>query len=183
MKRNHYSVAYETDYSDNDDQAKAEGPNPMSEDVTINNTAGGHPCCEYVKADGSGCLAVPRHGSRYCFFHDPDSAAERDAARRAGGVERSRKHAVLPSDTPDMQLATTADVINLLGRTLNQALRGEVDPKVSNAVGYLSGILLRATEQDDLERRLTRLEQAIPTGNGRTNRRSGGGDDPFAFNK
>lgn len=122
-------------------------------------TAAGN--CRHIKADRSPCRAMARSGSDYCFFHDPDSAAERQAARINGGKERSRKSRVLPPDTPDAQLTTAADVKGLLNKTINQVLRGEVDPRISNAVGYLAGILLKAKQQDEFEDRLERLESVL----------------------
>ena len=117
-------------------------------------------CC-HVKSDGSHCGASARHGSVYCFFHDPDSAPERETARKRGGIERSRRAAVLPAGTPDCILGTSSDVVALLTETINQVRRGEVDPRTSNAVGYLAGILLKAKEKDETEQRLARLESII----------------------
>jgi hypothetical protein len=117
--------------------------------------------CQQTKQDGSPCRANARHGSKYCFFHDPSSAVEREAARRNGGRERSRRAAVLPGDTPDRPLASAADVTGLLAETINQVRRGEVDPRISNAVGYLAGILLKAKERDEMEQRLARLESIL----------------------
>ena len=117
--------------------------------------------CRKIKPGGVRCRANIRNGSKYCFFHDPHSAPARDAARKAGGIQRSRKAAVLPSDTPDKPLASGADVIGLLGETINQVRRGEVDPRISNAVGYLAGILLKARERAELEERLARLEAIV----------------------
>jgi len=117
--------------------------------------------CRHIKSDQSHCRANARHGSIYCFFHDPDSAAERDAARKNGGRERSRRAAVLPGDTPDKPLESAVDVTRLLAETINQVRRGEVDPRVSNAVGYLASILLKAKERDELEQRVRRLESVL----------------------
>ena len=117
--------------------------------------------CDHIKDDQSRCSANALHGSDYCFFHDPSMTAERDAARKKGGEERSRKAAVLSSETPDKQLSCAADVTALLAETINQVRRGEIDPKVSNAVGYLAAILLRARERADLEQRLARLESIV----------------------
>jgi hypothetical protein len=50
------------------------------------------------------------------------------------------------------------DVAELLGETINQVRRGELDLRVSNAIGYLSGILLSAMEKGSLEERLATLE-------------------------
>jgi len=49
----------------------------------------------------------------------------------------------------------------LLAETINQVRRGEVDPRISNAVGYLAGILLKAKEKDEIEQRLARLESIL----------------------
>ncbi|HET9410121.1 MAG TPA: hypothetical protein VFO39_22990 [Candidatus Sulfotelmatobacter sp.] len=117
--------------------------------------------CRYIKPDRTHCRANARHGSAYCFFHDPDSALEREAARKNGGKERSRRAAVLPSDTPDRSLNSAADVTTLLSETINQVRRGEVDPRISNAIGYLAGILLKAKEKDEIEQRVARLESII----------------------
>lgn len=115
--------------------------------------------CRWVKADGTPCQANALLGSDYCFFHDPDKAGEREAAQRAGG--RVGKVAALPPDTPDASLSSMADVVTFLGRTINQVRRGELDPKVANAVGYLAATLLRALEQGDIEKRLAELEAVV----------------------
>jgi hypothetical protein len=114
--------------------------------------------CRHIKPDGSPCRANVRSGSLHCYFHCPDVAEEREAARIKGGKERSRKAAVLPSDTPNMELTSAADVTALLAETINQVRRGELDPRVSNAVGYLAGVLLKTQEQHEFERRLLRVE-------------------------
>jgi hypothetical protein len=64
-------------------------------------------------------------------------------------------------------------VVELLSRTVNQTLRGEIDPKVANAVGYLSSVILRAREQGTLEERLAKLEEALESV--RTDARPAGG--------
>jgi hypothetical protein len=65
---------------------------------------------------------------------------------------------VLPVDTPDHSLASPKDVSHLLADSINQLRRGELDPRVANAVGYLSTVLLRALEQGPLEDRVAKLE-------------------------
>jgi len=117
--------------------------------------------CVCVKSDGTRCDANARRGSTYCFFHDPESTSDREAARKKGGRERSRKAAVLPADTPDRALTTASDVTALLAETINKVRRGELDTRISNAVGYLASILLNAKERDELEQRLERLEAIV----------------------
>ena len=77
-----------------------------------------------------------------------------------GGITRSQK-AILPADLPIKPLRTASDVVELLGDTINQVRRGELDLRVSNAVGYLSGILLSAIEKSSYEERLAALEATV----------------------
>jgi hypothetical protein len=115
--------------------------------------------CKRVKADGIRCRANALPASDYCFFHDPSRAAERKVAQRAGGS--IGKTAVLPPGTADVPLSSVTDVVALLGQTINEVRRGEIDPKVANAIGYLVTGLLRTLEQGDIERRLEELETII----------------------
>ena len=117
--------------------------------------------CQFTKDDGIRCRAWKVHGSDYCFFHDPAKAAERTAAQSAGG--QNGRAAVLPSDTPSHTVKTAVDVIDLLGETINQARTGALDPRVANCIGYLSGIILKAVEQGELDERLAALEEIVST--------------------
>jgi hypothetical protein len=69
------------------------------------------------------------------------------------------------------------DVTALLGMTINQVRRGEIDPRISNAVGYLAGTLLKALELGNLEQRLSALEAALK----RRPSRSAFDSDEFEF--
>jgi len=112
--------------------------------------------CAATKRDGTACRAAALPGSRYCFFHDPVKAAARRNAQSRGGL--ANKMATLPADAPDVKVEDGADVVKLLSETINQVRRGEIDPRVANAVGYLSNIVLAATGQRELESRLAELE-------------------------
>ena len=52
-------------------------------------------------------------------------------------------------------------LVELLGETINQVRKGQIDPRISNAIGYLSGIMLKAMEQGDLEQRLAVMEANV----------------------
>ena len=69
--------------------------------------------CQQIKANGRCCAAYARAGSVFCFFHDPETAVARGAARRAGG--HKHRAAVLPAMSPDRPLGTVDDVVALLG--------------------------------------------------------------------
>jgi hypothetical protein len=93
--------------------------------------------CRYKRSDGRECQANAIAGSGLCFFHDPERAADRSEAQRTGGLRN--KGVSLPADTPDFEMRNVRDVVAMLGVTINQVRRGQIDPRVSNAVGYLSG--------------------------------------------
>ncbi len=115
--------------------------------------------CKATKADGTACRASSLPGSKYCFFHDPDREEERQAGRRAGG--QTGRAAALPSDTEFVDLKTPADIVGLLGDTINRVRVGAVDPRVGNCIGYLAGVAMKAMEQGDIEARLAALEAAV----------------------
>lgn len=121
--------------------------------------AGNNARCQAPKADGSPCQATPLSGSRFCFFHDPDRANERQAGRQAGG--RTGRAATLPTDSEFMDIKTSADVVVLLSDTINRVRVGEIDPRVGNCVGYLAGVVMKALEQGEAEERLKALEAAV----------------------
>jgi hypothetical protein len=115
--------------------------------------------CTATKDDGKACKAAALPGSRFCFFHDPAKAAARRQAQSAGGL--ANKMATLPADAPDVKVEDGADVVKLLGATINQVRRGEIDPRVGNSVGYLANIVLTATGQRELESRIAELESLV----------------------
>ena len=98
-----------------------------------------------------------------CVFHDPARASEIRDARRMGGINRTRPSAVLASETPDRPLGTMLEVSKLLGISINQVRRGELEPRVANTIGYLASILLGALQQGSLEERMLRLEAILGT--------------------
>ena len=117
--------------------------------------------CEFRKKDGNRCGADSQAGKNLCIFHDPAKASEGHKARRAGGITRSRAAAVLPFDTPDHPLANVNDVSALLTDSINRLRRGQLEPRIANAMGSLTGVLLRAMEQGPVEERLAKIEAAL----------------------
>jgi hypothetical protein len=116
--------------------------------------------CELRKKNGEGCGADAQAGNSVCVFHDPARTLEGHRARRAGGITRSRL-VVLPGDTADHPLGNTGEVSEFLAVSINQLRRGDLDPRVANAVGYLRSVLLRSLEQGPVEERLAKIEAAL----------------------
>jgi hypothetical protein len=125
--------------------------------------------CKASKADGSPCRGSARPGSDFCTFHDPALAERRRAGRKAGGeARRARKPAVAPGGdagpaaVKPVPLAEAKDVKALLAGCINDLRAGRMDPKVGNAVGYLSGLLLKTFEQIDLAAEVEELKKLLP---------------------
>jgi hypothetical protein len=137
--------------------AHSESPSAR-EEVTQPTCSQGRQCTEITR-EGDRCHAQALAGSSMCFFHDPASAQKRAEAAKRGG-EKNRA-TVLPSATPDFALNSAADASALVARTINQVLRGEIDPKIANAVGYLLTVHLKAYDADRLERRIAAIEAVV----------------------
>jgi len=117
--------------------------------------------CEFVKPDASRCGAKPLRKRRFCFFHDPEVKSARDEARRSGGLERSRRAAVLPPDAPDIHLDSTKDVLRLLSETGSLLRRGQLDSGIANGLVYLCSVALTAMKQGPQEDQLDRMESVL----------------------
>jgi hypothetical protein len=118
-------------------------------------------CC-FHKAGGVPCQAPVVASGDYCFFHDPERAAERKAAGAKGG-RRSRKRplAILPLDAEDMPLDCVTDVVRALATTFNAVRRGQLDPKTGNCLGLIAGQLLRALQDSELAAEIEELAKEI----------------------
>jgi hypothetical protein len=114
--------------------------------------------CQSRKKNGKRCGADAQSGKTIRVFHDPVRTSDCERARRTGGLNRARRASVLPAETPDHTLTMPKDVSDLLAQSINQLRRGQLDPKIANAVGYLSTVLLRALEQGPLEERMAKVE-------------------------
>jgi hypothetical protein len=117
--------------------------------------------CQFRKKNGTACSANAQPANGLCVLHDPTRAADGRRARRAGGASRSQTAAVLSLETADSPLRSTHEIARLLGDSINHVRKGQLDPRVANAVGYLSAILLKALEQGRTEERLSHLESVL----------------------
>jgi hypothetical protein len=113
--------------------------------------------CKAIKCDGNPCQA----GSDMCVFHDPGCAAKRAEGRRAGGIERSRKMALLPAEQPDLSLKTIADLMNLQELTINALLRGKLSTRLATTIFYGTSVLASLIQRGSLEVRLAAIESIV----------------------
>ena len=78
-----------------------------------------------------------------------------------------RPAAVLSAETPDHPLGSSTEIAQLLADSINRLRRGQLDPRVANAMGYLASVLIRALEQGLVEERLANLHAILgKTGSG-----------------
>jgi len=112
--------------------------------------------CIATAKNSSPCKAPPLLNSDYCFFHDPGNSEVRKIANSNGG--KRGKVSTLPTISPDLPLNSAQDILSLLSESINQVRRGDIDPRIANAVGYLSALVLKAREQYELEERIRKLE-------------------------
>src|SRR5580704_4858422 len=115
--------------------------------------------CRAVTRGGSKCQVVVLPDSEFCFFHDPSQAAARREAQAEGGRQNRLK--TLEATAQDVEIVDSADVIELLIKTINHVRKGQIDPKVANSVGFLANILMKVLEHNHLESRIERLEALL----------------------
>ena len=98
-------------------------------------------------------------GKSFCFSHEPSVAEERQqAVRRGGRALKPRKGA---SQLAPIAIKSVGDILTLLEDTLNRVRTEPMTHQKANCIGYLSGIALKALEQNNLETRLEAIEHAI----------------------
>ena len=115
--------------------------------------------CEHKKRDGSQCKAPALTEKTCCALHaEPGRAAE------LGRRGRRRRAVYSAGDLKDFAAPkTAADVRDLLAESMIEIRHGKLDPRVANALGYLSASYLRALEVSDLEARFSALERTQRT--------------------
>ena len=114
--------------------------------------------CAGIKADGGRCGAQAMRNSQWCINHDPDKAEARRRRASKGGKRGGRGR-------PSVELARLQARFEDLAE---KVLSGEVERGVGAVAGQLlNGAracvrdALAAREQEELEARLGRLEEAL----------------------
>jgi hypothetical protein len=121
--------------------------------------------CKTSTSKGTICQAPPFSDQGYCFFHDPDLAKDRAKAQSVGGAKG--KAMSLPiNEISQIAIKSSSEILKLIGETIHQVRTGQLDPRIANCVGYLSGIALKAIEQSETEERLAALEVAVQKNKG-----------------
>jgi hypothetical protein len=114
--------------------------------------------CVYKKKNGDACGSKAMKQSEYCFFHNPDTDADRKVAQSNGGKGNA---VVVKQPLPPVEIRDVVDVVKLLEDTVNRVRAGEIDVRVGNCIGVLSGHLIKALEVSSVVNRVEIIERAI----------------------
>jgi hypothetical protein len=114
--------------------------------------------CTSITRGGQRCKGVAIEASGLCYSHSPSHADARKRAARKGGQRGGRGR-------PTTELASIKD---RLERLAEDVLAGRIDRSDAAVAGQLLNYALRAVsvglkarEQEELEARLTEIEEAL----------------------
>ena len=115
--------------------------------------------CKFLKDDEALCSANAMNDSDYCYLHNPEVSKEEKYNAQAKGGKGNKIKIMEPLEP--VAVEKVEDVVKLLADTINRVRAGELDIKVANCIGYLSGHLTKAMEISELEQRIQAVERAI----------------------
>jgi len=117
--------------------------------------------CAALTRDGTPCQAWAGDGSKFCYWHDPERAEDRQRARAKGGRARHGRTVNPPGGRGPVTIETAADVLPILQRAINDVLALENSISRARALGYLAGQVVKAFEVTELQERVEVLEVAL----------------------
>lgn len=116
--------------------------------------------CTSKNDNGKPCNAHAMKGEELCFFHH-SKEGNRQKLKEAQSRGGKAKTIVVKEPLSPMELKETQDVILLLEDTINRVRSGELDVKIGNCIGVLSGQLIKAIEVSSIANRVEIIERAI----------------------
>jgi general stress protein YciG len=112
--------------------------------------------CKGLTKVGKPCRAASTAGG-LCFFHaNPNKASE---LGRKGG--RGNRHAGAPGMDPLPRLDTAIAVHNALEQITAGVYSGQIKPQIASTLARLLGLVQRAIETVDHERRFAEMEKLL----------------------
>jgi len=120
-------------------------------------------CTATTKA-GTPCQGYAPPGGDLCFWHDPERATERAAARSRGGAARHARKLGTPGDPDAVELQAPADWLAIVALATRDTMRLENSVSRNRTLGYLATTAARLFEATELEERLAALEVRLTEG-------------------
>ena len=104
-------------------------------------------CVAVNKTNGQPCTMRSLPNDTRCFAHSdrPETIAQRDAARRQGGLTALAKRGA-PIDLPSAAFTSRESVREYLEQLADAVVRGAITAAQSNAIANLAGVVLRIDE-------------------------------------
>lgn len=115
--------------------------------------------CKFIKDNETLCNASSMENSSYCYLHNPDIPEEDKLNAQSRGGKANKIKIIEPLSS--IKLTTSNEVVLLLEDTINRVRSGEMDLKVANCIGYLSGHLIKAFEVTQLHQRIELIEKVV----------------------
>ena len=116
--------------------------------------------CAFRKRDGQLCGAPPLRDGPYCFWHDPDHAAEAAEARRLGGLRR-RREKTLEGAYDLGGLGSVAAIRRFVEIAALDVLGLDNSIPRANAIARLALVAAKLLEVGEVEERVEALEAAV----------------------
>lgn len=114
--------------------------------------------CSYILTDSRQCGAFAMDDSDFCLNHNPLARDIKIAAVKKGGLSPKKRRSVNLSAMP---IQSKQDVIPFLISVINEVRTGKIDNKTANALAYIGGMLIKAYELADMEKRLSEIETLV----------------------
>lgn len=115
--------------------------------------------CTHTKDDGTPCGAYAMNGSGYCYLHNPAISDEQKKLTQTRGGEA--RALTIAEPLPLMSLETPQDAVMLLADTINRVRAGQLDVRIANCIGVLSGHLIKALETAQLKDKVEFIDRII----------------------
>jgi len=116
--------------------------------------------CEFVKESGEKCEANALRGDKFCFMHSDDEEIIkiRQKSLSEGGINSRKKYEPL---IDEVDLENNADILFLIKKLIEETRGDKISTKKITAIGYLLNTAVKTLEQNDVDKRLTNIENAI----------------------
>lgn len=115
--------------------------------------------CTFKKENNDFCNANAMRGAKYCYLHNPEISEEEKFNVQSNGGKGNAIKVFEPLES--IKIQEPSDVVLLLADTINKVRVGEMDLRVANCIGYLSGHLIKACEVSNLSQKLDSIERAV----------------------
>jgi len=115
--------------------------------------------CQFIKPNKKQCGGHALTSDTFCFYHNPKVKDEdKKRARSKGG---SNNKIVIGQPLTPISFKKANSVVELLEETINLVRAGEMEIKVANCIGFLSGHIIKAIEVSELTQKVKDIEKFL----------------------